>query len=212
MAASVLVLVFTAFAPILGWKFPWVAAHWIAGLVLTAVVIYHIVRASLFQQLSAMWFTWSDVTHAWRATRQVLGLSGVVPDKPGKYRLLQRLLHWGMAVVIVAVLATGLLMMVKVDTPFYERNPYWLAAQTWGVIYAVHGIASLSVLALIIVHIYFALRPEELWMTRSMIRGWITRRELRDHHNPQKWDPEAVSATPESSAPGQAAADLSAKK
>ncbi|MBT4718824.1 MAG: cytochrome b/b6 domain-containing protein, partial [Rhodospirillaceae bacterium] len=32
-------------------------------------------------------------------------------------------------------------------------------------------------LAMIIIHIYFAIRPEKLWITRSMIWGWITRAE-----------------------------------
>lgn len=209
MAASVLVLLFTAFAPILGLKFPWVVPHWIAGLVLTVVVVYHIIRASLFQELGAMWFTWSDVTTAWRSTRQVLGRPGTPPDKPGKYRLLQRLIHWTMAVVVLSVLATGLIMMVKVDTPFYERNPYMLAAQTWGIIYVVHGLAALALISLVIVHIYFALRPEERWMTRSMFRGWVTRREHLDHHDPDKWDPEAESG--EAAASGEPAADAPAK-
>ena len=95
------------------------------------------------------------------------------------------------AAAVLAVLASGLLMMVKVDTPFYERNPYWLEARTWAMIYVVHGLAALSILSLIIVHIYFAIRPEKLWITRSMIRGWITRGELLEHHDPKKWDPEA---------------------
>ena len=34
MAASMFTLLFTAFLPISGVKFPWVAWHWIAGLVL----------------------------------------------------------------------------------------------------------------------------------------------------------------------------------
>ena len=211
MAASVLVLLFTAFAPILGWKFPWVAPHWIAGLVLTVVVIYHIVRASLFQGLGSMWFTWSDAANAWRGARQVLRMAGAPPDKPGKYPLLQRLYHWGVAAAVLAVLASGLLMMVKVDTPFYERNPYWLEARTWAMIYVVHGLAALSILSLIIVHIYFAIRPEKLWITRSMIRGWITRGELLEHHDPEKWDPEEAETGPGKPAVrGQPAADLSA--
>ena len=43
MAAAVLTLLGTGFLPILGWKFEWVMAHWIAGLVLAALVVLHIV-------------------------------------------------------------------------------------------------------------------------------------------------------------------------
>src|SRR5437764_195741 len=35
MAASVLVLMGTAFLPIAGWKFEWVSLHWMTGAVLT---------------------------------------------------------------------------------------------------------------------------------------------------------------------------------
>ena len=38
MAVSVLTLLGTAFLPILGWKFAWLDAHWIAGVVLVALV------------------------------------------------------------------------------------------------------------------------------------------------------------------------------
>jgi hypothetical protein len=37
------------------------------------------------------------------------------------------------------------------------------------------------------VHIYFALRPEKLHFTRSMILGWITREEYRANHDTNRW-------------------------
>ena len=46
MAASMLTLLFTGFAPILGFKFDWVQIHWMAGIVLTISIIYHIIHAS----------------------------------------------------------------------------------------------------------------------------------------------------------------------
>ena len=49
MAAALLVCLFTAFLPILGWKFEWVTARWIAGIVLTAAVLFHMVRAVVWQ-------------------------------------------------------------------------------------------------------------------------------------------------------------------
>ena len=38
-----------------------------------------------------------------------------------------------------------------------------------------------------IIHVYFALRPDEWHLTRSMLRGWITGKEYRDHHDPRRW-------------------------
>ena len=46
MAISMFALLITAFLPKVGVKFDWVTYHWIAGLVLTASIIFHIFHAS----------------------------------------------------------------------------------------------------------------------------------------------------------------------
>src|SRR5262245_9341141 len=40
MAAAMFVLLFTAFLPVVGYRFPWVTWHWIAGLVLTGSILF----------------------------------------------------------------------------------------------------------------------------------------------------------------------------
>ena len=87
----------------------------------------------------------------------------------------------------VIVVSTGLLMMVKIDTPWWERNPYFFEDWTWGVVYVLHDFASLFFISLVIVHIYFGIRPEKIWMTRAMILGWITSKEYEDHYAHEKW-------------------------
>ena len=62
---------------------------------------------------------------------------------PGKYNGLQKLYHAGIAVLVLAIVATGLLMLLKIDTPLWRRNPYWFADYQWGVIYAAHGLAAM---------------------------------------------------------------------
>ena len=37
---------------------------------------------------------------------------------------------------------------------------------------------------LVIAHIYFALRPEKLWITKAMIFGTISRRNYLEYHDP----------------------------
>src|SRR5690606_32551223 len=88
-------------------------------------------------------------------------------------------------------LATGLLMLARVDTPFWERDPYLLAAGTWGIVYVVHGLAALALVTMVMLHIYFALRPEKLHFTRAMLLGWITRAEYAEHHDPRRWPVDA---------------------
>lgn len=60
MAACMLVLMLTGFLPILGVNFAWVDSHWIAGVVLTVLVIFHIVRALFILTPSDIRVRWRD--------------------------------------------------------------------------------------------------------------------------------------------------------
>jgi formate dehydrogenase subunit gamma len=186
-AVSVLILMGTAFLPIIGWKFEWVSLHWLTGVVLTFLVLIHIVRALVWQDWRAMVIDGKDMRNALRTVAQSLGNSGLPPSKPGKYKILQKLYHLAVAVLVLSIVASGLLMLLKIDTPLWRRNPYWFAAETWGVIYSVHGFASMAMITLVMIHVYFALRPEEWWLTRSMFRGWISREEYLNHCDSKRW-------------------------
>jgi thiosulfate reductase cytochrome b subunit len=182
MAVCVFILLGTGFLPIVGIKFEWVTIHWVAGVALLVLVILHIVRAVSRGHLKSMWFGWQDIKIA------LAPMAKTMPEpKPGKYSPAQKLMHHGVTGLVLLTLATGLVMMVKVDTPFWERNPYLLDAGTWGIIYALHGFAALSLITTVMLHVYFALRPEKLMYTRSMIKGWLTRSEFLEHHDPEKW-------------------------
>ena len=173
MAAAMLILLLTAFLPILGIKFEWVGIHWVTGLVLTVIVLVHIIRACFWQNFWAMVPDGEDLRAPFA--------------KPGKYSVAQKLYHLAISVLILAAIATGLLMWRKVDTPFWQRDPYWLSTDAWGVVYAIHGVAAMALVTMVIIHVYFALRPDEWHLTRSMLRGWITGKEYRDHHDPRRW-------------------------
>ena len=175
MAAAMLILLVTAFLPILGIKFEWVGIHWVTGLVLTAIVLFHIIRACFFQNFWAMMIDSTDLK--------------APLAKPGKYDLAQKLYHLAISVLVLAAIATGLLMWRKVDTPFWQRDPYWLSTESWGLVYAIHGVAGMALVTMIIIHVYFALRPDEWHLTRSMLKGWITAKEYQDHHDPKRWQP-----------------------
>ena len=187
MAVSMLVLLGTAFLPILGLKFAWVDAHWIAGVILTVLVLFHIVRALLWQTRSDMWIGWRELTGSITATTsEALGRSSE-QRKIGKYSVAQKFFHHAVAVVVIVAIVTGFVMMVGIDGPFWERNPLFISESTRGIVFVLHGFAGLVSITMIMVHIYFAVRPEKLYMTRSMIRGWISRREYEEHHDPSLW-------------------------
>ena len=181
MAASMLALLGTGLCPILGLEFDWVPIHWMAGVVLTVTIVWHIFRAIFQQDLLSIWIGPSELIKALVALRK-----GAFP-KPGKYSIAQRLMHSTVTVFCLAALVTGLLMLVRIDTPLWERDPYLLAQATWGWIYVVHGLAALVFVSVILLHVYFSLRPEKLFYTRSMLLGWITSKELEENHDPALW-------------------------
>lgn len=172
MAGSMLALLVTGLSVAVGLEFSWLTIHWIAGVILTLVVLLHTIRALFWQSLKSMWVGPSEVLSS---------------AKPGKYSVAQRLMHNAVTVFCLAAIVTGLLMLKKVDTPLIARDPYWLAADTWGLVYVIHGLASLIFVSLIVLHVYFALRPEKLFYLRAMVFGWITPAERDANHNSTKW-------------------------
>ncbi len=186
MAASMFVLLFTAFLPVAGIKFPWVQWHWMAGLVLTASILFHIVHATVFLDFWSIWVGPSDIPELKAELLRELGRD-VPGPKPGKYPLGNRLYHLAIVVTGLAVAGTGLFMLKRIRTPFLVRNPYIFSDTTWGITYVLHGLAGVGLVGLVIAHVYFAVRPEKWWITKAMILGWITRRQYLEHHEPTRW-------------------------
>ena len=199
MAASMFVLLFTAFLPIAGFRFPWVTWHWIAGLVLTASIIYHIVHATFWLDFWSIWVGPKDIPEF--KSELMLELGREVPGyRPGKYPLGNKLYHLAIVVVGFAAVITGLLMMPRIRTPLFTRDPYYLTDSTWGLTYVLHGLAGVGLVGLVIAHVYFAVRPDKWWITKGMIFGWIPRRLYLEHHDPQRWKVSSDKAQPASRA------------
>jgi hypothetical protein len=53
--------------------------------------------------------------------------------------------------------------------------------------YVLHGLAGVGLIALVMVHVYFAVRPEKLDITKSMIFGSMKRQFYLEHYDPQRW-------------------------
>lgn len=178
MAASVLVLIATGILPIIGVRFAWLDIHWIAGLVLTFVVIFHIIRASFWQDFKSMLIGPGDFSEPFDETK-----------KPGKYSFEQKGMHLAMTVLVLAVIITGVVLLMNINTPFWDR-PAVENEATLGLMFLLHGLATLALIAFTAIHIYFALRPEKQFYTRSMVKGWISEDEMRALHDPEKWKAE----------------------
>jgi formate dehydrogenase subunit gamma len=186
MAASMFTLLFTAFLPIAGVKFPWVQWHWMAGLVLTASILFHIIHASFWLDFWSIWVGPKDIPEFKAELLRELGQE-VPGPKSGKYPLGNRLYHLAIVFAGLGVVATGMFMLVRVRTPLFVRNPYLFRDATWGLTYVTHGLAGVGLVGLVIAHVYFAVRPDKWWITKSMIFGYITRRQYLEHHEPSRW-------------------------
>ena len=176
MAGAMFVLLVTAFFPILGIQFAWVTWHWIAGLVLTGAIIYHIIHVTFWLDFWSIWVGPGDIPEFKAEMLREAGYE-VAGPKPAKYPLGNRLYHLVLVIVSSVILGTGLVMMPRIDTPFLERNPYFLTDVTWGYIYVINGLVGVSLVGLTTAHVYFVARPEKLWIMKAMLVGWITRRQ-----------------------------------
>jgi cytochrome b subunit of formate dehydrogenase len=187
MAASMLTLLGTASAPVLGFRFNWVEIHWIAGLVLTVSIVYHIIHASVWLDFWSIWLNREDAREVITRFKRAVGQRAPAPRKAAKYPWDNKMYHTAIVLSALAAVPTGLLMMNRVQTPFFTRNPYLFGDTTWGVMYVLHGLSGIGLVGLTMAHVYFAIRPEKLWITKGMIFGDISRQDFLQHHDPQRW-------------------------
>ncbi|MBV8730656.1 MAG: cytochrome b/b6 domain-containing protein [Acidobacteriia bacterium] len=196
MAAAMLTLLFTAFLPKVGVQFPWVTYHWIAGIVLTASILFHIVHASFFLDFKSIWPDKADMEDAQRRLKRALGQDAPPPHRFAKYPLENKMYHGVIVLAGLAAMLTGVFMMFRVRTGILPRNPYLFGDMTWGMMYVLHGAAGVGLIALVMVHVYFAIRPEKLVITKSMITGTLDREHYLQHHDPDRWVVETGSTPP----------------
>jgi len=187
MSAAMLVLLVTAFVPVLGLQFPWLTLHWVAGIALLATVLWHVVHSVGWQDLGSMWVGRRDLREGVAELRQSFDPKAPPAPRAGKYPFDHKLYHHVVVVVCLIAIASGVLMMLRIDTPFWDRNPYLLSDAAWGWTYVLHGLSGVALIGLVTAHVYFAIRPEKRWMTWSMVRGWIDREHYLTHHDPERW-------------------------
>ncbi|HYP81163.1 MAG TPA: cytochrome b/b6 domain-containing protein, partial [Steroidobacteraceae bacterium] len=170
MAATMVVLLATSLLPVLGLRFAWYGIHWVAGLVLTLLILLHIVRALFWQRPGTMLIRAADFSRR----------------GAGKYTLAQKLMHLAWTVALLVAIVTGLLMLSKAGVPFLQRDPYVHSLAGWGALTLLHDLAALLSVFLILVHVYFGILPEKRAYLRAMLTGWITRTELKPEHDLQR--------------------------
>jgi cytochrome b subunit of formate dehydrogenase len=194
MAAAMFALLITAFLPRVGVRFPWVTYHWIAGIVLTASIIFHVIHATFFMDPWAIWPDRIDIEDAGRRLRRALGQQAPPPRRFAKYPLENKMYHGVIVLTGLGATITGVFMMFRVRTGFLPRNPYLFGDMTWGMMYVLHGLAGVGLIALVMVHVYMAVRPEKLDITKSMVFGSMSGEHYLEQHDPARWTPDTSAA------------------
>ena len=187
MAATMLVLIFTGFLPIIGFQFPWLTIHWVAGILLTISILFHIVHATFVLDFWSIWILPRDLKEVWQRIKQQVGQPSVELPKHGKYPLDHRLYHLAVTIAGFLAIMTGLVMMLRIDTPLWPMNAYLFTDATWGIIYVFHGLCAVLFVTLTLTHVYFAVRPDKFWLTKSMVYGYVDREHYVQHHDPNRW-------------------------
>jgi cytochrome b subunit of formate dehydrogenase len=142
------------------------------------------------------WSIWpdrQDLEDAWNRIQRFFGRSASAPRKYAKYPLENKLYHGAVMIAGLAAILTGVFMMSRVRTIFFPRNPYLFSDMTWGMMYVLHGLAGVGFITLVIVHVYFAVRPEKLPITASMIVGSMNREFYLKEHDPGRWVVEGMA-------------------
>ncbi len=187
MAISMFTLLITAFLPKVGVQFNWVLYHWIAGLVFTVSIIFHIVHSSFVLDFWSIWPDKTDIRDAKSRVLRFFSKPAPPPRRFAKYPLENKLYHGVIVLAGVAVICTGLFMLKRIQTPIFTRNPYLFSDMTWGLMYVLHGLAGVSLIGLIMMHVYMGIRPEKLPITKSMVFGWMSRDFYLEEHDPERW-------------------------
>jgi cytochrome b subunit of formate dehydrogenase len=187
MAASMIILLIMAFLPKVGIQFNWGVYLWIAGLVLTASILFHIVHSTFFLDFWSIWPDMTDLRDAMNRVRRFFGKDAPLPSRFAKYPLENKLYHGAILLSGLAVIVTGLFMMKRVQTGILTRNPYLFSDMTWGLMYVLHGLAGVGLIALVMVHVYMGVRPEKFPITKSMIFGWMSRDFYLEEHDTGRW-------------------------
>jgi cytochrome b subunit of formate dehydrogenase len=186
MAAAMFTLLITAFLPKVGVQFNWVLYHWIAGVVLTISIVFHIIH-SFFMDPWSIWPDRIDIRDAMRRALRFMGKPAPPPERFAKYPLENKFYHLVIVLSGLAATVTGLFMMKRIQTGIFTRNPYLFSDMTWGLMYVLHGLAGIGLIALVMMHVYMGIRPEKLPITKSMIFGWMSRDFYLEEHDPERW-------------------------
>lgn len=179
----------------------WVDIHIIFSIVFLGYVIFHIGHVAYKGTWMAMWFGRREIKDLWIRFEHLIGRREQYP-RQFKYPSAQKLLHLGVIGASIGVIITGLVMLRRVTVPGLWRETreftflgiefgLGVSGDGWGLVtwsFVLHDLFAIGLVGLVLGHIYFALRPEEWGITRSMITGYVSRETYAEKYSPSSWD------------------------
>ena len=178
----------------------WLTIHIISAVVLIAYVVFHIAHVTYKGTWEKMWVGSKEAKDLITRFRNLIGLTGEYP-RQFEYPSAQKLLHWGVTAATFGIIFTGLVLWRRVEVLalFWEPTREFTflgiefglgTADSLGLVswsFVLHDLFAAGMLALVMGHIYFALRPNEWEITKSMITGKVTVEEYAEKYSPSSW-------------------------
>ncbi len=110
-----------------------------------------------------------------------------------KYNPGQKMLHIGIAVVVILIGASGLMLSANYRwlVPVWFFNVDFDFLLYWTRV--LHDVLTFALVAMVVMHFYFSARLENLPAFRSMITGWVPRHYQEKHFSSTE-EPEIIPA------------------
>lgn len=214
MAISIFLLMLSGFLmmnanvvvrPIIGLS--WLDIHIVFSIVLIGYVLFHLGHVASKGTWMLMWFGREDAKDIWVRLNNFVGRTEEFP-RQFVYPSVQKLLHHSVAVVTIGLLVTGLVLLRRVEVPLLwdaTREFTFLgftfgvgdSGISWGLVtwsFVLHDFLAIGMVALVVGHVYFAIRPNEWPITKSMITGSLPVEAYAEKYSPRSWSVEGERA------------------
>ncbi len=178
----------------------WLSIHIVSAIVLIGYVAFHLGHVAYKGTWGKMWVGTKEAKDLITRFKNLIGLTDEYP-RQFEYPSAQKLLHWGVTGVTFGVILTGLVLWRRVEflALFWDATREFTflgvefglgTADSLGLIswsFVLHDFFAIGMLGLVMGHIYFALRPNEWAITKSMITGKVTVEEYAEKYSPASW-------------------------
>lgn len=178
----------------------WLTIHIVSAVILIGYVLFHLGHVASKGTWGKMWVGTKEAKDLITRFKNLIGLTDEYP-RQFEYPSAQKLLHWGVTGATLGVILTGFVLWRRVEVLafFWEPTREFaflgvefglgttdsLGLVAWS--FVLHDFFAVGMVALVMGHIYFALRPNEWEITKSMITGKVTVEEYAEKYSPTSW-------------------------